>query len=635
MGGQRPGHVHARGGCLYGQVFDRKCRTRLRTTGRAGLTVLDARMHRASAPQPQQAPERRPGPPAGCPPCRAGRSGAPGFHISCPGGAYLGPWPPPRSTFGLRIRRAGGGCCAWATIASSLACARATTTRSRSSTTATTAGLLAFCGQMLGSRQEAEDALQHSFASAYRALRGGSRRHRPAPLAVHDRPQPLPVGAARAPRARSPSTRSRTASGPVEGMVAHVQRRADLRELVAELQRLPDDQRAALVLFELGDESHEQIAAVLGVRREKVKALVFQAREALLRARTARETPCVEIREQLATAHRPGAAAQHRAQARRPLPRLRGVRARRAPAACGARGDPAAGAHRRPEGVGPGLRRRRRRRRRPGRRRRGRWRDRRRGRRAGGRGRGRWRGRRHGRRGGRRGDRHRRSGDGGHRPGHRRGWRAWPACPPRASSRRSWPSWRWAAAARRRRSITASACSSPPRPASPPHRPRPSSVPSYPPPASRPAAAAAPAAPAPAAPTAAAVPQPDPSPTPSAPHTVAAAAPAATPTPTTTTTAPSDPPPAAAPAPTDAGGERCAGGRTDERFRYHARERARRPGGHYGHRSHHAARDDGRAVGRRPDDLDAHRRRGHLRQRCARAGTPTAAPAAAVSAPSD
>src|ERR1700750_2464772 len=34
-------------------------------------------------------------------------------------------------------------------------------------------GLLAFCGRMLGSRQEAEDALQHSFASAYRALRAG------------------------------------------------------------------------------------------------------------------------------------------------------------------------------------------------------------------------------------------------------------------------------------------------------------------------------------------------------------------------------------------------------------------------------------------------------------------------------
>jgi hypothetical protein len=68
-----------------------------------------------------------------------------------------------------------------------------------------------------------------------------------------------------------------------------------------DVQRLPPDQRAALVLFEVGDHSHQDIAAVLGVRREKVKALVFQARETLMGWRTARETPCGHVREQLAT----------------------------------------------------------------------------------------------------------------------------------------------------------------------------------------------------------------------------------------------------------------------------------------------------------------------------------------------
>ena len=67
------------------------------------------------------------------------------------------------------------------------------------------------------------------------------------------------------------------------------------------MQRLPADQRAALVLFELGDHPQKEIAAVLGVRTEKVKALVFQAREALARGRAAREHPCRDIREQLAT----------------------------------------------------------------------------------------------------------------------------------------------------------------------------------------------------------------------------------------------------------------------------------------------------------------------------------------------
>jgi RNA polymerase sigma factor (sigma-70 family) len=161
-------------------------------------------------------------------------------------------------------------------------------------------GLLAFCGQMLGSRQEAEDALQHSFASAYRALRGGAGDIELRPwLYTIARNRCLSVH--RAQRVQVSADGLAADSGSFEGMSAQVQLRADLRELVDELQRLPDDQRAALVLFELGDESHAEIAAVLGVRREKVKALVFQAREALMRARDARATPCVEIREELST----------------------------------------------------------------------------------------------------------------------------------------------------------------------------------------------------------------------------------------------------------------------------------------------------------------------------------------------
>jgi RNA polymerase sigma factor (sigma-70 family) len=161
-------------------------------------------------------------------------------------------------------------------------------------------GLLAFCGQMLGSRQEAEDALQHSFASAYRALRGGAGDIELRPwLYTIARNRCLSVH--RAQRVQVSADGLAADFGSFEGMSAQVQLRADLRELVDELQRLPDDQRAALVLFELGDESHEQIAAVLGVRREKVKALVFQARKALMRARDARATPCVEIREELST----------------------------------------------------------------------------------------------------------------------------------------------------------------------------------------------------------------------------------------------------------------------------------------------------------------------------------------------
>ena len=81
-----------------------------------------------------------------------------------------------------------------------------------------------------------------------------------------------------------------------------MQARADLRAVVEDVARLPDDQRAALVLSELADLSHAQIGEVIGVRAAKVKALVHQARTTLIAERDAREQPCDEIREQIATA---------------------------------------------------------------------------------------------------------------------------------------------------------------------------------------------------------------------------------------------------------------------------------------------------------------------------------------------
>jgi RNA polymerase sigma factor (sigma-70 family) len=160
--------------------------------------------------------------------------------------------------------------------------------------------LLAFCRHMLGSRDAAEDALQHSFASAYTAMRGGDGviDLRPWLYAIA---RNRCLSALRAQRDEVPADDVDLRPRALDGLAGEIQMRADLRDLVDDLQRLPDDQRAAIVLFELGDQSHEQIADVLGVRREKVKALVFQAREALLRARRARAEPCAEVRERLAT----------------------------------------------------------------------------------------------------------------------------------------------------------------------------------------------------------------------------------------------------------------------------------------------------------------------------------------------
>ncbi len=160
------------------------------------------------------------------------------------------------------------------------------------------APLLAYCRHMLGSQDEGEDALQQTFIKAHQALRGGTapRELRPWLYAIA-RNCCLSAIAARRPTA---PLEDRTPA--LAGLSDQVHQREDLRELVAGIGRLPEDQRSALLLAELDDLSHQAIAAIVGCPVSKVKALVYQARSALIADRDARNTPCEDIREQLAVA---------------------------------------------------------------------------------------------------------------------------------------------------------------------------------------------------------------------------------------------------------------------------------------------------------------------------------------------
>jgi RNA polymerase sigma factor (sigma-70 family) len=158
--------------------------------------------------------------------------------------------------------------------------------------------LLSFCRHMLGSRDDAEDALQQTFASAYRAL------------PANDRPEHVKPWLYTIARNRCLSTLRARREEPAEelehastgGLSEEVERRSELRELLADVEALPERQRAALLLAEVSDLSHRQVADVLDCEPKQVKSLVFQARSALLRTREARDIPCAEIREEIATA---------------------------------------------------------------------------------------------------------------------------------------------------------------------------------------------------------------------------------------------------------------------------------------------------------------------------------------------
>jgi RNA polymerase sigma factor (sigma-70 family) len=164
------------------------------------------------------------------------------------------------------------------------------------------ARILAFCRHMLSSREDAEDATQHTFISAYRELLRSKQDIELRPwLYAIARNRSISMLRAR----REAASIDAVGEPSVEGLADVVQRRQDLRELVADLHELPDDQREALVLFELGDLSQAEIADVLGREPSQVKALVFQARTTLMQYRTARELDCAAIREELATARGP------------------------------------------------------------------------------------------------------------------------------------------------------------------------------------------------------------------------------------------------------------------------------------------------------------------------------------------
>jgi RNA polymerase sigma factor (sigma-70 family) len=159
--------------------------------------------------------------------------------------------------------------------------------------------ILSFCRHMLGSQPDGEDATQHAFVALHRHLSADERDVDVKPwLFQVARNRCLSLLRARREHADVDDPGFQPAT---EGLAESVQRRSDLRELLADLHRLPEEQRAALVLSSLGDLSGDEIAAVIGCRPQKVKALVFQARSALMSEREARNTDCDAIREQLAT----------------------------------------------------------------------------------------------------------------------------------------------------------------------------------------------------------------------------------------------------------------------------------------------------------------------------------------------
>jgi RNA polymerase sigma factor (sigma-70 family) len=160
------------------------------------------------------------------------------------------------------------------------------------------AGLLSFCLYMLGSRHDAEDAVQATFACAYRSLLADDRPVRLRPwLFTIARNASLSIL-----RRRHPTVELNGEPAMRGDPQRELELRDEVRQLLGGLRALPECQRTTLTLAELHGLSHSEIASVLGVRTEQVKAYAYQARANLLSERTARETSCHDIRRELLNA---------------------------------------------------------------------------------------------------------------------------------------------------------------------------------------------------------------------------------------------------------------------------------------------------------------------------------------------
>ncbi len=158
-----------------------------------------------------------------------------------------------------------------------------------------------YCRAIVGSEQDAEDALQSTMAAALRALPGESR-------SVALKPWLFRVAHNEAisilRRRESPLSETDPVDRAVAGVDVETESRHRLRQLVADLRSLPDRQRSALVMREMSGLDYDSIAAALESTPAAARQTVYEARVALTELKEGRDMDCEAAR--LAISQRDG-----------------------------------------------------------------------------------------------------------------------------------------------------------------------------------------------------------------------------------------------------------------------------------------------------------------------------------------
>ncbi|MDX6636129.1 MAG: hypothetical protein QOF06_2332 [Solirubrobacterales bacterium] len=161
--------------------------------------------------------------------------------------------------------------------------------------------LLGFCRQMLGSTEDAEDVLQEVFVNAYRAMLADEREINLRPW-LYRIARNRCLNYLRKPKADAQESMDMVPEVDAASTAERVHNREEFRQILSDVNKLPETQRAALLLREMDALSYEEIAAAMDTTVPSVKSLLVRARISLAEASQARLLTCGEVRLELSEA---------------------------------------------------------------------------------------------------------------------------------------------------------------------------------------------------------------------------------------------------------------------------------------------------------------------------------------------
>ena len=161
--------------------------------------------------------------------------------------------------------------------------------------------LLGFCRQMLNSTEDAEDVLQEVFVNAHRAMLRDEREINLRPW-LYRIARNRCLNHLRKPTADAQESMDMVPAVEASSTAERVHNREEFRQILGDVNKLPETQRSALLLREMDALSYEEIAAAMDTTVPSVKSLLVRARISLAEASQARLLTCNEVHVELSEA---------------------------------------------------------------------------------------------------------------------------------------------------------------------------------------------------------------------------------------------------------------------------------------------------------------------------------------------